>query len=244
MNNVLKVVIVEDEKMGRDNLTFVLNRYFPFIEILGYADDVTDAVEKIEALKPNLVFMDVNLKTGTSFDVLDRLLYLDFKIFFLTAYDSFAIQAIKYRAFDYLLKPIDIKELRLAIDEVLNQFNTEKKVVTAELDNKMEDKISLPTHEGLVLKNICDIIRCEANGNYTIFFFNDASKLIISKTLKDFDESLTRNGFYRIHKSHLVNLSYIEKYINGEGGFIILKNGYTLPVSRRAKAGFIKILSV
>ena len=182
------------------------------------------------------------------FELLNNLTEKNFHLIFTTAYDQYAIKAIKYAAFDYLLKPIDIEELKTAVDKIekLDSIFTHQQINNLQENiknrKKQFNKLAIPTMEGLVFYDLNDVIHLESNSNYTNVFLTDGSKILASKTLKEFEDLLTESTFYRTHQSHLVNLNFIKKYIKGDGGQIEMKNGDIIDISRRKKDEFLKIL--
>jgi two-component system LytT family response regulator len=251
MDNVLKTLIVEDEARGRNALKAMLKEISE-VNLIGESPDVEDAILKIQIHNPDLVLLDIEMPYKNGFDLLAALPNRTFDVIFTTAYDSYAIKAIKFSAIDYLLKPIDPEELKIAIDKT---FEKRKKIqhqpqlqINNLLDNlkainKQNFKLSLPTSDGAIYVPIDEIIRCESDTNYTKFYFiNEDRPTVVSKTLKDYDELLTDFGFCRVHHSHLVNLKFIKKYIRGEGGTVVMSDGTEVEVSRRKREIFQKAL--
>jgi two-component system LytT family response regulator len=241
-----RTIIIDDEKYARENLIHELEKYNDIIEIIGEANNVESAIEIIDNLKPNLIFLDINLGDGTGFNVLENVVFNDFKIVFVTAYDQYAIKALKINAIDYLLKPLNKTELKEVVDKIVS-LETKMQIQVQEIlsqvkNNFKSKKIAIPSTEGLILYEIDSIIRCQSDGNYTMIFFNDKKKIISSKTLKHFDELLSEYGFERIHNSHLINVNYITKYLNKDGGFLMLSDGYEVPISQRKKTYVMSIL--
>jgi two-component system LytT family response regulator len=239
-------IIIDDELKGRIALSQKLHDYCSDVRLVGEAESGEEGIKLIEKLKPDIVFLDIEMPRMDGFDMLHRLPQKNFDLIFTTAYDQYAIKAIKFAAFDYLLKPIDIEELKMAVSKsnAANR-NTEKKleVLDQNLFGKSTiTKIAIPALEGLLFFNIGDIIHLEANRNYTIIYFNNTPKLIASKTLKEFEDMLPMDIFFRTHHSHLVNLNYIKRYIKGDGGQIEMYDGTYVDVSRRKKEDFLKAI--
>lgn len=241
----MRIVIIDDEVSARNNLARLLENNFPEHEIIGQADGVKKGKSLIDQLEPELIFLDVQMQDGTGFDLLKLVDISKFHLIFVSAYDHFAITAIKFSAVDYLLKPVEIEDLRIAFDKI-KQTNYNK-----DLKQKLDillsninriDKIALPSLSGIEFVKIEDIIRCESDNNYTNFFLKNGNKIIVSKTLKEFEEMLETKGFFRTHKSHIINLNYMKKYVKGEGGYVIMEDGSEVLVSRRRKDDFINIL--
>jgi two-component system LytT family response regulator len=245
---MLTAIIIDDEQKGRIALKQKLCDYCPGVELLAEAGDGAEGLKLIEKYEPKIVFLDIEMPRMDGFEMLKQLRNKNFHIIFTTAYDQYAIKAIKYSAFDYLLKPVDIEELKAAVEriqEYLPQAQTAKKLEALEqnLHGKgIFNKIAIPTLDGLLFFNINDIIHLEASSNYTTIYFKDHSKLTASKTLKDFEELLPVDIFFRPHHSHIINLNYIKRYLKGDGGQIEMQNGNYVDVARRRKDEFLKII--
>ncbi len=245
---MIRTIIIEDESKSRSSLRKKLEEFCPDINIVGEAEDGNEGLMLINKMKPQLVFLDIEMPKLNGFEMLNAIEEKNFYVIFTTAYNQYAIKAIKYAAFDYLLKPIDVAELQEAVSRISTKNNS---VTNNQVDMLMQNmmhpkkqlnKLAIPTLEGLLFFDINEIIHLEANRNYTNIFFSNKPKIIASKTLKDFEELLPTNIFFRIHHSHLINLNYIKKYIRGEGGQIELQNGSFVDVSRRKKDEFLKII--
>jgi two-component system LytT family response regulator len=246
---MLKAIIVEDEKRSRDTLQGLLKLYCKNVEVVAEAEGVESGKMAIEKFNPDIVFLDIQMPDGSGFKLLEELKDISFEIIFTTAYDQFAIKAIKFSALDYLLKPIFPDDLVSAVKKV----EEKRKVVSSEtnvevlLENirKPENeppKIVLSTYDQLHVVYVDEIIRCESDNYYTFFYFKDGSRMLISKTLKENEELLKTHGFIRPHKSHLVNIAYIEGFNKKDGGHIILKDGNKIPVSRRKREMILETL--
>lgn len=241
-------VIIDDEAKGRLALREKLIAYCPDVELLAEAANGKEGIAAIEKYQPQIIFLDIEMPGMSGFDMLGRLPDKNFHVIFTTAYDQYAIKAIKFAAFDYLLKPIDIEELKGAIIKInkLEQNQTKQQLALLHENllhpKKKLNKLAIPTLEGLLFYNIEDIIFLEANSNYTNIFFNNGQKLIASKTLKDFEELLPVEFFFRPHHSYIINLNCIKKYIKGDGGQIEMQNGTHIEVSRRKKEEFLNLL--
>lgn len=243
---MLTAIIIDDELKGRIALAQKLHDYCTEIQLAGEAESGIEGIKLIRESNPDIVFLDIEMPRMDGFEMLHRLPEKNFHIIFTTAYDQYAIKAIKYAAFDYLLKPIDIEELKFAISKIQShqRTNTAKKLelLDENLHKNHFNKIAIATLEGLLFFNVEDIIHLEANSNYTTIYFKDRPKLVASKTLKDFEELLPGDIFFRTHHSHLINLNYIKRYIKGDGGQIELQNGNYVDVSRRKKDDFLKAI--
>ncbi|MEP6794626.1 MAG: LytTR family DNA-binding domain-containing protein, partial [Saprospiraceae bacterium] len=214
----------------------------------GEAENGREGIEKINQLAPQLVFLDIQMPEMDGFEMLINIPEKKFHLIFTTAYDHYAIKAIKYAAFDYLLKPIDIDELKITIERLATQPVTNldnKKLETLEqnlLTKPFLNKIAIPAQEGLLFFDISQIIHLEAQSNYTMIYFDDHSKLMASRTLKEFEEILPQDIFFRPHNSHIINLNFIKRYMRGDGGQVELKDGTYILVSRRKKDEFLKVI--
>lgn len=245
---MIKAVIIDDEANGRLALREKIKMYCPEVQIIAEAIDGQEGVGLIEQLEPDLVFLDIEMPRMNGFDMLTRLGDRSFQIIFTTAYNHHAIKAIKYSAFDYLLKPIDIEELKTAVSKL---GNTQKKNVKHQLEllqsniklpHRQFNKLAISTTEGLSFYSTDQIVHMEASSNYTLIYFNDNTKIVASKNLKEFEEILPSEIFFRIHHSHIINLNYVKRYIRGEGGQIELVNGSYISVSRSKKNDFLKAI--
>jgi two-component system LytT family response regulator len=245
---MIKAIIVDDEQHCINRLQSLLAEYCgDMVELKGSFQSVEDGIKAVKRIQPELVFLDVELKEQTGFDFLKELSDFDFEVIFTTAHDKYAVKAFKLSAIDYLLKPIDEDDLLKAIHKLKNKFS--KADVSQKLDALFYNlktvksaamKICVPVTTGLVFLKVDEIIRCESNINYTTIFTNDKQKLLVAKTLKEFEELLSGYGFFRIHNSHLINLKYIKSYKKGKGGSVIMEDGSEIEVSTRRKEEFLK----
>ncbi|MBT1690755.1 LytR/AlgR family response regulator transcription factor [Dawidia soli] len=241
-----KAVIIEDEHRLREALSILLEMVAgDAVVVVGYAEHVDDAVRLVNRLKPDLVFMDIILKDGTGFDVLQRLDYRGFRLIFTTAYEEYAIRAFKFSAIDYLLKPIDPEELRLAIGRIKD---LQEKVVGEQQLQELQDNLQkaperlvLPTLEAMHVVKVDEIVRCETSGSYTTFLLADGRKIIVSKPLKNYEDMLLPPLFFRVHQSHLINVHYIQSY--SKEGLILMKDKTSIPLSRTKKEAFFKLMT-
>lgn len=239
-------VVIDDEPRGRETLINFIGKYCPQLELTGTAEDVASAQVLLENNAPQLVFLDIEMPDGTGFNLLEKLTNIRFKVIFVTAYQEYAIKAFDYSAIDYLLKPINPEQLVKAVDKAIqtNKLDdiSEKLEVLLSNTNKVT-KIALPSSTGIRFANIKDIVRCESENNYTFVYLEDGSATLVTRTLKEYEEMLKEHGFYRVHKSHLVNLRKISNYIRGEGGQVVLDDGSEIEVARRRKDGLLEALS-
>lgn len=247
-NHHIKAIIVDDEQHARENLRGILDEYCPFIEVIGLAADVLSAKKLLEDLKPELLFLDIKLSNETGFHLLEVIKKRDFEVIFVTAYDNYAIKAIKFSAVDYLLKPINYKELIQAVKKFSQKTEREKKAAQLELliENLSKERafqrigINLDGKtEFLPLKKI---IRLQGESNYTKIFIEGDRTMLVSKSLVEFEELLSDLGFFRVHKTHLVNLAYIKTFVRSGDSHLVLKDNTIIPVSRRRKAGVTEAL--
>jgi two-component system, LytTR family, response regulator len=247
---MIRTVVIEDEEHSRQLMLDMLHEHYRQLHVVGEASSVKEGLKAISEQKPDLVFLDIELQSETSFEILEQLPEINFELIFTTAFDHYALKAIKFCAIDYLLKPIDLNDLRLAISKVEKRLNREylNKNLEVLLHNiksgsQNNHRIALSTLEGLLFVSVNDIIYCESSGPYTKFVFKQADKIITSKHLKEYEDLLTGYDFFRIHKSYLVNLREIKKYIRGEGGQLVMSNGAALAVSKQRKESFLNIYS-
>lgn len=241
-------VIIDDILKARDFLKRDLASFCPGIKVIGEAEGVVTGLKTIKQLKPDIVFLDINMNDGSGFDILELLDEIQFKVIFTTASDAHAIRAFKFSAIDYLLKPIDVDELVKAVQKA-SSSSTDQEMDKVGLlrdqvgsDEKLE-KIALHTAEKIHICELKDIIRCESSVNYTTFYFLDGSKILVTKTLKFYDQLLSNSGFCRSHQSHLVNMIHIKEFIKGDGGYIMMDDGSNIPVSARKRSEVIKMIS-
>lgn len=242
---MIKVIIIDDEKHAIITLQHLLQK-FEDVEILDTIQDSAKAKAIIEEKKPDLLLLDIEMPTHNGFELLQQFDELDFKVIFTTAYDQYAIKALKINALDYLLKPIDPGELRNALDKyVTNEIFTSSEQI-AQLNqfniSQMAETLALSTQKGLIFIKIKDIMYFEADGSYTHVYMNDGQQHLVSKSLSNFEEVLQDNPlFFRSHKSNLVNLNFIKQYIRGEGGELIMQNDKSIVLSRNKKQEFLNL---
>src|SRR6478736_5490224 len=242
---MIRGLIVDDELKSRESLKILLEDFCEGVEVIALCQNVDESIEAIQRLHPDVVFLDIQLQRETGFDLLTRLKHFDFNVIFTTAYSEYAIKAFKFSAIDYLLKPIDIEELKRAISKLNKKINDnlsvklEHLVQNLKVTSSENYKLALPTFEGLYFVKVSDIVYCEASSNYTEIVTADGKKHIVSRTLKEYDEILTDHNFYRIHNSYLINLNAIKKYVRGEGGYVVMRDDRSLDVSKRKKEGFL-----
>ncbi len=248
---MIKAIIIDDEQHCIDRLMMLLSRNSGnMVELLASVQSVEEGLTAIKTYKPQLVFLDIEIGNKTGFDLLKQLPEINFEVIFTTAYDKYAVQAFKFSALDYLLKPIDTDELQAALKKLNDKVS--QKDIAGKFDalfhnlkniQSASKKICVPVLSGLVFIQTDDIIRCESNVNYTTLFLKDKQKLLVAKTLKEFEEMLTEYNFYRVHNSHLLNLAYIKMYNKGKGGTVTMNDGSEIEVSTRRKDDFLKRLT-
>ena len=242
---MLKALIIDDEQSARDALSMLLTNYCPDVAILGTADSVATGLFKIQTLQPNILFLDVEMRGETGFDLLQKFSNPIFKVIFVTGHNQYALNAIKFSALDYLLKPISDVELVNAVQKARLQLEYEHRVdnllnlfETLKNPKDKKNKIAVATQPGLELIPVADIIRCEASGGYTILHLKNKKPIISSKDLKSFNELLEDYDFYRIHDSHLIAYLHISKVLNEDGGVVLTTDNIKVPISRRRKNDF------
>ncbi|MBS3914571.1 MAG: response regulator transcription factor [Bacteroidetes bacterium] len=243
----MKAILIDDLEQARNTLKKDLETYAPDIEIIGEASGVVEGARLLRNTSPDIVFLDIQMQDGSGFDLLDILPQIPFRIIFITAYDAHAIKAFRYAAIDYLMKPVDPDELVQALDKARNQKKNESSKYnflneTLKSGNKPQTRLALNTLDKIHIVNIDEIIRCESSVNYTEFFFTNNKKLLVTKTLKEYEDILTPLGFFRVHQSHLVNTKFITEFVKTDGGHLLMKDNTTIPVSTRRRAEVVKML--
>lgn len=249
----ITALLIDDDANLRNGMRSLLERYAPEIMIIGEADNVKSGIEAMENLQPQVVFLDIQLGDGTGFDILEDIAQKRGKstshIVFITAHEQYAVKAFRFSALDFLLKPVDPEELEKVIVKIKSVLT--KNDNYAHIDLLLENirkkvdnfkRIALSTSDGIHLFEISDIIRCESEDNYTKFYIKNNKPILISKTLKEYEEMLTEHGFERIHQSHLINLSYLKSYIKKDGGYVVMADNSNLPISQRKKERLQEVL--
>ncbi|SMD31724.1 two component transcriptional regulator, LytTR family [Reichenbachiella faecimaris] len=244
----LKAILVDDEQDSRQILSNYLSKYCPQVELLAVCKNIQEGLAAIKKHQPDLLFLDIEMPYGTGFDLLEQVDEVDFETVFVTAYDNYAIQALNMSAAYYLLKPLDIDELVSAVDKIhaerqqsRDSFHVQVLLDNIKQENERSKKIMLPTFEGFEIVPIDQIIYCEADDNFTKFHLkNSAKPLLISKTLKYFEDMLPKGKFVRIHRSSLINTDYVVRYTKGKGGYVTMENLAELEVSPKKKSQFLE----
>jgi len=238
----IRSIIIDDEPNNIENLRSIINTYSPEVEIIATALNAADGINVIRTHQPDLIFLDIQMPGASGFDVLKAFTPVNFEVIFITAYDQYGIQAIKFSALDYLLKPIDITEFKLAI------YKATEKISACKQNHSIENllayiksgqreipKIALPTLNETMYVKVTDIIRCEAENNYTTFYLQNGERILVCKTLKEFADLLQPHQFIRTHQSHLVNLHFVKSYLKEDGGTLLLNDQTKIPISRQKR---------
>lgn len=245
---MIRTIVIDDENKARETIVNMLGMYCKEVEVIAEASDVQSGYDAIRKHQPDLILLDIKMPDGTGFDLLRKFLNVDFNVIFITAYEEFAIRAFKFSALDYLLKPIDPDELMSAVNKAQDKMKSEDLTLKIQtlfenvdhLSNR-EKKIVLKTSSNVHVVNLYDIVRCQSDKNYTHFFTVEGEKIVVSKTLKEYDELLRSFGFFRVHQSHLINLSFVKRFDKSEGGFLVMKDDSKVPVSFRKKDDLMKL---
>ena len=242
---MITALLIDDDKHLRTGMKSMLDRYASDIQIIGEAESVKTGITALEKFKPQVVFLDIHLSDGTGFDILEQVAKngkTTSHIVFITAHEQYALKAFKFSALDFLLKPVDPEELQktiVKIKETLGKNHSFEHIdlLLENIRKKVDHfkRIALSTSDGIHLFEISDIIRCESQDNYTTFFIKNHKPLLISKTLKEYEDLLTEHGFERVHQSHLINLSYLKSYIKNDGGYVVMADNTNIPIAQRKK---------
>ncbi len=250
MKRKIRTIIIDDEHDAVDFINSIIVEYCPALEVAGKAHNVADGVKVVKEIKPDLIFLDVEMPNGTGFDLLASFPEKNFDVIFITAFNHYAIKAIKFSAVDYILKPININEFIEAVNKVVQKrsektvhANENLKMLMENLRSPLPSRLAIPTSDGMEYLNPKDIIRIEADRSYSWFFIAGNRKILVSRHLKEFQDLLSDRYFFRSHNSHLINLKYVKKYIRREGGSIEMLDGSVVPVSRDKKDIFITHMS-
>ncbi len=235
----VQISIVDDEKHGRDYIALLLKKNFPETEIIFQTASIEETYIHLIKTVPDIMFLDIQLSDGTAFDLLSKFKDLPSQIIFITAFEEYAIQAIRNGATDYLLKPINKIDFIIAVKKALDNLN-KKRLLNNNMMNMQ--KISLHSVQGFTLVNIEDIVWCEADSNYTVFYMTNKSKIMVSKTLHEFEKNLLSHNFFRIHHKYLINMVHLQEYIKGKGGQVIMTDNTVLNVSQRKRNDFIRTI--
>jgi two-component system, LytTR family, response regulator len=249
MTNRLKTLIVDDEQDAVNFIASIIREYCPRLDIIGTAFSAKDGVKFILEHSPDLVFLDVEMPHGSGFDLLHQFPEKTFDVIFITAFNHYAIRAIKFSAVDYILKPINISEFREAVEKVIQKRSSDQNRISSysnlleNLQTPQPSKLAIPTSEGMEYLNTMDIIRVEADRGYSWFILTNKRKVLVSRNLKEYQELLGEQKFFRPHNSHLINLEHVRKYIRHEGTIIEMDDGSQVPLSRPRKEFFLSQMS-
>ena len=246
--NKIKTILVDDEPRGLSALQKLLQLNCPEVEVVASCSSADEAIEKIKTLQPQLVFLDIAMPEKSGFDLLNSLDNINFEIIFITAHNNYMTQAFRFSAVDYLLKPVDIELLCEAVTRAAKRINekhlgqqVETLLYNVEHKGKSQEmKLCITSLKGFQVIDLKDILYCEASSNYTNFYFTTGSSICTAKSIHEYEELLGDSGFFRIHKSYLVNLLHVKEYLRGEGGSVVLSNKKELEVSRRKKEEFLR----
>jgi two-component system LytT family response regulator len=248
----IKSIIIDDEVNNVENLVVLLNSYCPDVDIVATATSADEGKEILQKFKPDLVFLDIQMPGKNGFEILKELNELDFEVIFVTAFDKFAIQAMKFSAVDYLLKPINIQELQAAV--IRAQKRHQLKMQNNQLENlinlirsqqnKEEHRIGLTTMKETRFVKTSQVIRCESSNNYSTFYLDGGESILVCKPIYEYEELLSEYGFIRCHQSHIINKSFVKSWVKEYGGYLLLHNGTEIPVSRNKKEAVKEFLKV
>jgi two-component system, LytTR family, response regulator len=243
---MVRALVIDDEPRNVRILKNLLEEFCPEVTIEGEAGDVNTALTAIRHYKPDLVFLDIEMPYGNAFDLLDKLMPIHFEVIFITAFDTYTLKAFKYSALDYLLKPVDIEDLKAAVKRAIERLDG--KNINLQLANLLGNlknnqpglqKIALPALDGIMFVHVTEIIRFEANGSYTDVHFDSTEKITVSKNIKEYEDILSPSIFCRVHNSHIINLNRVKKYHKGRGGYLVMDDGTNIEVSIRRRDEFL-----
>ncbi len=242
-----KAIIIDDENRTRDLIAKMINSFGLDIEAIPAGESVETGIKAIEEHKPDIVFLDIKMPDGTGFDLLKAIPNKNFEVIFITAHEEFAIKAIKFSALDYILKPVDPEELKAAVVLAMETLGTKKEesqfdALQLNIQPNQKRRLVLKTQESVHIVELDHIIRCEADRNYTSFYLTEGKKILVSKTLKDYETLLSAHNFLRVQQSHLINLDFVARYDKGNGGSVVMKDGSEVPLSPAKRDLFFKIL--
>lgn len=243
MTRIINAVIIDDEERAVSILRKLIGKTSPQVRVIGTAKSVEEGINCVDEKEPDLVFLDIYLPDGDGFEILELVDYKKFEVIFTTAFDKYALKAFEFAALDYLLKPIGVEKLKMAIkryDKISKENNTleQLSILKATLNNQFE-KIALPSNEGCVIINLKDIVRCEAADKYTVMHMSDGRKVIVTKPLNILEKTLCELNFFRVHNQHLINLKHAVKFEKGKGGYVVLSDKKSINISIRRKKEFL-----
>jgi two-component system LytT family response regulator len=242
---MLRALIIDDEANNREKLHNLLNNHCPEVQVMGEADGVRSGISAIREHLPDLIFLDIKMDDGSGFDLLNRFEEIDFKVIFVTAYEEYAIRAFRLSAVDYLLKPVDPDELTEAVEKanklMIEEQKLRLKAVSSNIESGQHRRIVLKEGENIHLVNVGNIIHSESEGNYVRFHVKDEQPILVSRQLKEFEEILEPSGFFRVHKSHLINMAHAKRYTRADGGFVVMDDGTSIPVASRKRERLLEL---
>lgn len=244
---IMKAVIIDDEKRTRELIAKMIESFNLGIQCFPIGESVESGLKAIQEIQPELVFLDIQMPDGTGFDLLKMIPNKNFEVVFITAHEEFAIKAIKFSALDYILKPVDADELKLTVQRAINSIDHKKEesqyeALQLNMQPAQKRRLVLKTHESVHVVDLENIIRCEADRNYTSFFLSGGKKILVSKTLKDYETLLSGHNFLRVQQSHLINLDYVDRFDKKNGGSVVMKDGSEVPLSPAKRDLFFKII--
>lgn len=247
---MVKTIIIEDEKKSREMLQKLIELHCKQLTVIGTAGSMKEGLELLKKQTPDLLFLDIELGDGTGFDLIEQTENKNFKVIFATAYDQYAIKAIKYSALDYLLKPYDVEELVNAVNKITDSISKISEIENIKFllssfkkQDEQQTKITLPTGNAYEIVNIKDIIRCEADGSYTKFFLTGNKTYLVTQSLKHYEELLPEEFFVRIHHHHLINMDHVVRYLKEDSGYAVMSDNTQVEISRRKKELFMERLN-
>ena len=244
-----KIVLIDDEKKIQNTLKGIIESFVENVEIVALANNVAEGIEQINKCQPDIVFLDIDMPDGTGFDLLKKLSQINFSLIFCTAFDQYAVEAFKYNAIDYILKPFDVEDVKKAINKAQNSLKFREQQVSVEqllsqikAPTKKKETIVLKTLSDIFIVKIKEIYNCQSDGGYTTFMFEDNKKVTVSNSLKDYEDILFQHNFIKTHQSHIINPDYIERIHKKDGACIIMNNGREIPISSRKKESVFSLL--
>lgn len=246
-SNKIRTVIVDDELNCIEVLEYLLNKHCPEVQIVSAFQSPVEAEVQIRILKPNLIFMDIEMPVMNGFALLEKLKDLNFDIIFTTAYDDFAIRAFKVSAVDYLLKPVDAGELKEAVNKVTRTRKRDDNTLDVLLNylqaQNNHNKIGIASDQGITFIDLDTLLYCKSDGPYTHFFMNNGKSILSSKSLGEYENQMNNKGFFRVHKSYLINMKHISKFVREDGGYVVMSDNTQIIVSRRRKEDLLHLMS-
>lgn len=241
---MLKAIIIDDERKSRETLETLISDFTEGIGVIDTADNVTSGLKAIERHTPDVVFLDVEMPKKSGFDLLEHFPEHAFDVIFTTGHSEYAMRAFRTEAIDYLLKPVSIDLLKEAVNRVVKKKKAKRDIQKSSVEQpKRQQQLSISTSRGLIFVTIDNIIYCRGDGAYTYFFTKDGQKIMVSKNLKEYERQLSDFHFFRTHKSFLINMDEMKRYIRGDGGYVVMSNGDSVGVSKRRKENFLAALA-